>query len=240
MVHFRNWESPFNAVRTIPNGATIQSTMYEVSSTMNLGWLRIFAVFILVFPVCSHAQSLGDVARQIRAERQAKKTPHAKVITNDEIAASTARDEPAAGVPDATHPEVAAKDAGAEAENSAPVKGNGKQPKDPARERDDQELERQARTQEINKSYTDKIAGLRTQINTAQSDLAKLQRDQVESTLQFQRTLGVSPTPGGYEEQQRMFTTRIEETRNLITSLNSQLEDAREAARHAGVPHASD
>ena len=202
---------------------------------MKLGWLSIFAVLILAFPVYSHAQSLGDVARQVRAERQARKTPHAKVITNDDIATSAPREEPVASVPDATPSDGPARDSGT---GAATAKSGGKQAK--ATGRDEQELERQARTQEINQGYTDKIAGLRKQISTAQSDLEKLQRDQAESSFQFQRTLGVSPTPGAYEQQQRLFTTQIEEQRNRITSLNSQLEDAQEAARHAGVPHATD
>jgi len=50
----------------------------------------------------------------------------------------------------------------------------------------------------------------------------------------------MSPTYSEYESQQREFNTQIEAQKSLITSLNSQLDDAREAARHAGVPHATD
>jgi hypothetical protein len=70
--------------------------------------------------------------------------------------------------------------------------------------------------------------------------LAKLQSDQINSTNEFKRTAGMSPTLNEYEAQQREFIEHIEAQKTLITSLNGQLEDAREAARHAGVPHASD
>ena len=78
------------------------------------------------------------------------------------------------------------------------------------------------------------------QINTAQMELAKLQRDQVESTNDFKRSAGTSPNIATYEEQQRMFNEQIEAQHNLIDNLKAQLEDAQEAARHAGVPHAYD
>jgi hypothetical protein len=41
-------------------------------------------------------------------------------------------------------------------------------------------------------------------------------------------------------EQQQSFNEQIKTQTDLITSLSSQLDDAKEAARHAGVPNASD
>ncbi len=68
-----------------------------------------------------------------------------------------------------------------------------RQTKHSAKEHEEQELEIEKRTEEINQEYLDRIAAIRTQISTAQQELAKLQRDQVESTNEFQRTLGSSP-----------------------------------------------
>ncbi len=122
----------------------------------------------------------------------------------------------------------------------APAEGTSKSAKgekDSAKER---EHEIQKRSDEINKVYLDRIAALRTQINTARMELAKLQLDQVESTNDFKRSAGASPNIATYEEQQRQFNEQIEAQHNLIDSLKGQLEDAQEAARHAGVPHAYD
>jgi chromosome segregation ATPase len=207
---------------------------------MNLRGLRVPALLILAFSIPCHGQSLGDVARQIRAERQAKGTSHPTVITNDDIEST----EPASAVsPNAFQDasQNATKDAGAEnAQAPSPAADLSKSANganDSAKER---ELEIQQRSDEINKVYLDRIAALRTQIDTAQTELARLQRDQVESTNDFKRTAGASPNIATYEEQQRLFNEQIEAQHNLIDSLRSQLEDAREAARHAGVPHAYD
>ncbi len=45
---------------------------------MSLRWLRILAFLILAFSISSHAQSLGEVARQLRAERQQSGASHLK------------------------------------------------------------------------------------------------------------------------------------------------------------------
>jgi hypothetical protein len=222
--------------------------------------LRIFALLILAFSISSSAQSLGDLARQIRAERLKNPVPHAKVITNDDLAST----EPEPGVDSEDESKDAAQDApGVEGAETAKAPGSAEDAKKgtstetvveepktgknsnqarkhPAKERETQEREIQQRTQEINGIYLDRIATLRQQFNAAQTELAKLQVAQVESTNNFQRTLGVSPNPSTYTQQQSLFNEQIEVQRNLIHSLNSQLEDAYEAARHAGVPHASD
>jgi hypothetical protein len=216
---------------------------------VSLRYLRVLALLIVAFSISSYAQSLGDVARQLRAERQRSKVPHARVITNDDIASSEH---------DSALPNEASQDgAGKEGEVAAPAanqttdtdaatgeprngKTGDKARKDPVNEREAQEIETQKRTQEINQRYLERIAAIRAQIKTAQQEMAKLQRDQVESTNEFRQTLGVSPNPATYEQQQRILTEQMEAHRDLIHSLNSQLEDAEESARHAGVPHASD
>lgn len=223
---------------------------------MSLRNLRIYALLILAFSVSSYAQSLGqplgDIARQVRAERQTSTAPHARVITNDDIdrAASVMSADAST---DVTQNVSKKEDAGAaQAPSSAeeakkgtnvdepkPVQNTKSARKDPTKEREAQELETQARTLEINRIYLDRIAALRQQLKTAEVELAKLQQSQLDSSYAFQRTLGVSPSPGEYEQQQRTFNAQIYTQRNLIGSLNSQLEDAYEAARHAGVPHAS-
>lgn len=207
---------------------------------MNLRDLRILALLILAFPLSSYAQSLGDVARQLRSQRQQSGLSHAKVITNDDIESHTGKH----AAKDATE---SGPGSGKQGEETAANSAEGAKPKakasakeDPAKEREARELETDKRSEEINKVYRDRIAAIRAQIITAQQEQAKLQRDQVESTNDFQRSYGTSPNIGTYEAQQRMFNEQIEAHRTSLSGLNSQLEDAEESARHAGVPHASD
>jgi hypothetical protein len=207
---------------------------------MSLRCPRNLALLVLAFSISSHAQSLGDVARQLRAERQEQGTPRAKVITNDDIEST----EPAPSVSKGAFQDETKDEIKKEGDEKAPAASvtnkNAKAKNDPAKEREAQLADTQRRTDEINKRYLDRIAAVRMQINTAQMELARLQRDQVESTNDFKRTVGTSPNIATYEEQQRMFNEQIETHHNLIDSLKSQLEDAQEAARHAGVPHAYD
>jgi hypothetical protein len=198
---------------------------------MSLRCLRIPALLVLALPLFAQTQSLGDAARQLRSERQQSGASHPKVYTNDDLA----------------RPSTEAAPAESAAESNAPAEGSGsktaaagKSNSSPEKARAERELEIEKRTQEINKQYLDKIAAVRTQLAAAQAEVGRLQRDQVESTNQFQRTSGTAPSILEYQEQQRMFTEQIEAQRNLIVSLNSQLEDAQESARHAGVRHATD
>jgi hypothetical protein len=219
---------------------------------MKLCCFRIFALLIFAFSSFSYAQSLGEFARQARAERERNPIARSRVITNDDITS----DEPTAGLTkdglDGTSKDAVRNDGKepAPAEGSDVAEAGADKLKDgkdvskagraSAKERETEEAEIQKRTNEINRQYVDRVAALREKINTAQLDLAKFQRDQMESTNEFRRTLGVSPNPGTYDQQQRFFIEQITTQRGLINSLNSQLEDALESARHAGVPHVYD
>ncbi len=218
---------------------------------MKLRYFRVPAFLILAFPISSYAQSpadaqsLGDVARQYREQRQQSEPSHLKVITNDDITTPASRKSAAHEATDNGTANAAQNEPRKEGEETAgdanPVHAKAeKAKKDATKEREEQELALQQRTEEINRVYLDRIAAIRAQINTAQQEMAKLQLDQVESTNSFQRTLGVSPNVSTYQEQQRFFSEQIEARRQLIGNLTAQLEDAQEAARHAGVPHATD
>jgi hypothetical protein len=233
--------------------------MEEVSSAMNSGYLCMLAFLFLALPLSSPAQSsqsLGDIARQLRSERQQSGAPHTKVITNDDIesrdrahgrnAAKRTTNDAAQDEAEKHSEETAGvnsrEGAKQETESSGEpkhAKASGKK-EDAAKESEAQELETEKRTEEINKVYRDRIAAIRTQIYTAQQELATIQRDQIVSSNDFQRSYGTAPNVGAYDAQQRLFNEQIEAHRTSINTLNSQLEDAEEAARHAGVPHASD
>jgi hypothetical protein len=228
---------------------------------MSFRWPRIVSLLMFVlctgaFPIALHAQSLGEVARQIRAERS-RESSHARVFTNEDIAsaepaaapkkaadsdasADAAKGEDKETAADATSKDSAKKASPAEADEATPDKSGKKTEKSSAKDREAQELETQKRTKEINEHYTERITTLRAQIYAAEQELARLQRDQVESTAEFHRSAGASPGIPVYEQQQRLFDEQIESQRTQIKNLNAELEDAQEAARHAGVPHASD
>lgn len=178
-----------------------------------------------LFAQHSADDSLGDVARQVRAERA---KADRKVYTNDDLAKSRTDLDEQTDAADVDQPSEAGSGASA-----AKAKANDAAASDDARKKEEEEL--QKRTQEINKQYTDRIIAIRMQIAAAKQDLERLQRDQVESTNQFRSSNGVSPSVYEYQEQQRQFQQQMESDRNLISTLNAQLEDAQEAARHAGV-----
>jgi hypothetical protein len=222
---------------------------------MRLRHLRIPVLLILALPVFAHAQSLGDLARQVRTERQQSGTPQPKVYTNDDVVSPSekaAEAESPAESNDKSADQSTDKSndrSGKDGDKSAPAassaEGAGKaavskSTPSPEKEREARERETQKRTQEINQHYLDRIADIRSQIAAAQQEIARLQRDQAESTNQFQHTSGTTPSIPEYQQQQRLFGEQLEAQRNLIVSLTSQLDDAQEAARHAGVPHATD
>lgn len=221
---------------------------------MNLR-LPVLTLLAFSFPIAVHAQSLGEVAREVRVEKQQSGTPHARVITNEDFetpapveatpaAADDAITKEATGKEGADAAKPAATEGAKQAVEASPEAAKDKhvtaKKRDPDKEREERELETQKRSEEINKHYLDRIASLHEQINTAQLLLVKLQTQQTEFTNEFRRTAAMSPTYAEFYTKTKEFNEQIDVQKNLILSLNEQLEDAREAARHAGVPHASD
>jgi chemotaxis protein histidine kinase CheA len=216
-------------IRSIGGEIQSESPWKKVSSMS--GCLQVLALLVLVFPIFCNAQSLGEVARQTRAEEQRTGASQARVITNEDLASSTPTAKP---TPPSEREENAAKSAPAE---SKPAKENDAQAKDWKAKED----ERQRRTDEINQRYLERIATLRGQLNTAQGELGKLQGsyqhlweldgyDDANFYFHYQQMLNFN----------RHLTEVIETQQKLIASLKSQLENLQEEARHAGVPHAED
>jgi len=199
---------------------------------MSLRCLHGLALLIFAFSISAHAQSLGDIARQYRAERQQSGAHHSPVITNDDIESS----KPASPAKKQVATEDAINSTGAEAEaqpstDAKPTTGVKKE---------NHKSETDIRTEEINNRYLGRIATIRKDLTAAQQELARLQQEQAETVLAYRRSLYTFPNPEVYENQQRSFNEQIKTQSDLVISLTSQLEDAQEAARHAGVPHATD
>ena len=176
-----------------------------------------------LFAQQSADQPLGDVARHLRSEHGGSSR---KVYTNDDLAGAAQAD---------SDDQADSADSDEQPSQAKPAASASKSADAAAKDEKKEEEELQKRTQEINKQYTDRISGIRTQIATAKQDLERLQHEQVESTNQYRSSNGVSPSLYEYQEQQRQLQQQMETQRNLISSLGTQLEDAQEAARHAGV-----
>ena len=200
----------------------------------------VVALIAMSLSLLSQAQSLGEVAREVRAEKQRSTAPRAAtVITNDDISSPSTQEAEAKAEAPVKNGESNPSSETAKKE-SKPDKKSDETVKDAAKERADQELSREQRDQEINKGYIDRILQIREQIKAAELQMQKLTMHQIESTNLYRLSGETSLTVQNYETQQREFNSQIASQKNLIASLHAQLEDAQEAARHAGVPHALD
>jgi len=191
-------------------------------------YLPALVLLVVALPTFSLGQSLGEVAREARAERQESGVPAARVITNDDLAKSP--------------PSVSEASKTAAADSANPkAKPAESLKKDSARDREQREAELQRRTDAINQRYVEGIAALRDQLNAAQAELEKLQGsyehiweldryDQSQIAFRYQQMLAFN----------QHLTEVIETQTKLVASLKSQLENLQEEARHAGVPHATD
>ncbi|MGC2211233.1 MAG: hypothetical protein WA532_14085 [Candidatus Korobacteraceae bacterium] len=181
--------------------------------------LPILAVLLLL-PVFAYPQSLGDVARESRAEKLNSAVPPAKVFTNDDIAKLAAH-VPAPNVAPESNPAASAEET--------------YKPANTGTRTDTQELETQRRTDEINTYYLNRIDGLRDQMNAAQLELGRLEGDRLD--VYNDSTNAYSPNVAQDEVLMSSLTDQIEAQRTLIANLKAQLKEMREEARHAGVRH---
>lgn len=211
--------------------------------------LLVLALLFLALPTLSNAQALGDVAREVRAEKQESGSPEPRVITNADLVksgesetAKEARTQRSA-VDESAKPQSSVGEADKTAAGDAAKPVSGVRLKnDAAESQDAPELKAQQRTEEINQKYLDRIAALRGKINSAQQDLDKLQDSYQDRWI----------IPDRYPEPERSFretqamtfnqhlTELIEAQAKAVERLKSQMNDLKEEARHAGVPHATD
>ena len=213
---------------------------------MSLRCLRIPALLILALPLrCPNA-----IARRSGApapcRAAAKRSSQPKVYTNDDVASPSSEAAPA----DATIQPRKAGDPGAQ---PIPAEGTGKasrraRPPQPAKSKPSpeqsaraRELELDKRTQEINQDYLDKIA------RHTRADRRRAAGNRTASARPGGEHQSV---PAHFRHQpvriwntrssSACSTSRLQRSASLLVSLGSQLEDAQESARHAGVPHATD
>jgi Skp family chaperone for outer membrane proteins len=203
---------------------------------MKHGWLRVF--FLLTVAVTTataqvQTEPLGDVARELRAERAGK--PKLKVYTNEDVSTpkqpvskveqASAKSNKEAGDAEVATDEKSAKAESPKAEEEAKVKA-----KDKAEENDPEQ-----RARAINQRYAEKIASIREKIAKAQDEISRIQRAQFASTAAYRQSLGTGPIETVYLQEQQAMSDQLDAQRKLIETLNTQLEDTKEEARHAGV-----
>jgi hypothetical protein len=110
---------------------------------------------------------------------------------------------------------------------------------DPASRLNQREPSVQQRTAAIHRPYLDRITTLREQVNTAKLELVKLQGGAAGTATYSGGAFGSNDIPAS-EVQTSDLTGLIQAQRALITSLETQLENAQELARHAGIRPATD
>lgn len=166
-------------------------------------------------------------------------TPHARVITDKDIEEShrqrTSNDTPTRRSamriePQKTKPPSASR----QWHTSAARLVNG-----PASKRSKPELSVQQRSEAIDRPYLKRIATLRDQVSYAKLELVKLQGGLLGTNTQSSAASTSNYIPAS-EIQTSDMAGLIEAQRALITSLETQLEDALELARHAGIRRATD
>lgn len=80
----------------------------------------------------------------------------------------------------------------------------------------------------VRENYVDRIESLRDKVNAAQLELGKLEGERLDASNDFTRANAPNFNFAHYEAQMRSLNNQIEAERSL------------KAARHAGIPHATD
>jgi chromosome segregation ATPase len=190
--------------------------------------LIVCALALAFLPLAVHAQSLGEVARQLREQRQQSGVRQTKVYTNDDFEKPGEVME--GGAADANAPSQGAAETAKAGEDESKDETKDKTKED--KKTLEEELKEQQ--EEVNQKYSKLLGDLRGDIAKTQDELQNLRHDQMISTNQFRSSNGTSPNVYEYDDQQAMFDKQIESATRKLEELNAQLDDAREEARRAG------
>jgi len=175
-------------------------------------------------------QSLGDYARQVRKEPDAK--PKAKVFDNDNLP----KDDKLSVVGNASAPapDAAAQEKPAETANTAP----GSQPKSEAGAppADTSKMD-QAAKEAAWKQWGDKLAQQQQTIDLATRELDVLQREyQIRAAAMYADAGNRLRNSADWDKQDAQYKQQIADKQKAVDDAKQKLEDLREEARKAGVP----
>src|SRR3954449_9519030 len=178
----------------------------------------------------SGGQSLGEYARQVRKEPEAK--PKTKVFDNDNLP----KDDKLSVVGNATAPapEAAAETKPAETANSAATN----QPKAEAAPApaDTSKLDEAAK-QAAYKQWADKIASQQQTIDLLTRELDVVQREyQIRAAAMYADAGSRLRNSADWDKQDTQYKQQIADKQKALDDAKQKLDDLREEARKAGVP----
>lgn len=191
------------------------------------------ALLMIATPVVCRAQTLGDVARDSRAQTQQSGTAPAKVITNEDLA-ETPEAQPAVDAVEAPHQDATTPAKTGTKKKTPAATDHAQNPASPEKA---EETPAPTAHDVIEKDFKRRAAALRDQIASVQNMIAKLMGQYINRWTIPDRV----PQPDvAFREQQAMsfnqhLTDLIDEQKKLLADLTTQMKSLMEDARHAGV-----
>lgn len=180
-------------------------------------------------PASSGGQSLGEYARQVRKEPDAK--PKAKVFDNDNLP----KQDKLSVVGKATTPEAAATESKSEETTNT---ASGSQPKAEAGAppADTSKMD-QAGKEAAWKQWGDKLAQQQQSIDLLTRELDVLQREyQVRAAAMYADVGSRLRNSAEWDKQDAQYKQQIADKQKALDDAKQKLEEMREEARKAGVP----
>jgi len=175
-------------------------------------------------------QSLGDYARQVRKEPDAK--PKAKVFDNDNLPKEDKLS--VVGNASAPAPDAAAQEKPAETANAAP--GSQAKSEASAPPADTSKMD-QAGKEAAWKQWGDKIAQQQQTIDLATRELDVLQREyQIRAAAMYADAGNRLRNSADWDKQDAQYKQQIADKQKAVDEAKQKLDDLREEARKAGVP----
>lgn len=179
-------------------------------------------------PGSSAGTPLGDYARQIRKDSDAKSKP--KVFDNDNLPREDKLS--VVGTPSETAnnaPQTKPEDAA----SSTPSANEAKPAGDAATKAPADEATKQAAM----KQWSDKIGSQQQQIDLAQRELDVLQREyQIRAAAMYADAGNRLRNSGDWDKQDAQYKQQIADKQKALDDAKQKLEDLKEEARKAGVP----
>jgi len=173
--------------------------------------------------------SLGDYARQIRKEPDAKSKP--KVFDNDNLPKEdklsvVGKPRENAEAPEEQKPE----------ETAAPAAGTENKPQAPTPGADTSKMDEAAK-QAAWKQWGDKLASQQETIDLLTRELDVLQREyQIRAAAMYADAGNRLRNSGNWDKQDAEYKQQIADKQRALDEAKQRLEDMREEARKAGVP----
>ena len=178
----------------------------------------------------SQGTSLGDYARQIRKEPDAKSKP--RVFDNDNLPKEDKLS--VVGKPREENAEAPAEQK--PAETAAPAAGTENKPQAPATGADTSKMDEAAK-QAAWKQWGDRLASQQETIDLLTRELDVVQREyQIRAAAMYADAGNRLRNSGNWDKQDADYKQQIADKQRALDEAKQRLEDMREEARKAGVP----